>query len=192
MSKSNSRLKSGAIAVAPKALPIYTHEEQQFLAHQAKYGAQQKLDRIKGGKTDRAPARAAVERQAAIIGILRALPPSLGKHPTGAKTLNAIISHLASQGIHASEDTIKYDLKILGAARLCEAIDNWNSKPGYVWCAPDNPRDLRKRRQQLKEAQMAANQDICNQTLSKKTLQEMKAGRNSLLRTKSHRKSQTS
>ena len=177
------------LETAPRALPIYTKEEEEIRESQIRYGEQQKLDRIRGGLTDRIPARIAVERQGTIIKILRALPPALRKRPSGDKTLAAIIAGLEERGIYASEDTVKYDLKILGAARLRDAIASWDQKSWYLWMAPDNPRGRRKRRQQIAELRLSGKPDFSNSKLSVKTLQEMKAGRDSLARNQKQQES---
>lgn len=142
----------------------------------------QRLDRIKGGQTDRGPAKKAAVRQGLIVEIYRGISPSGKMHTTNSDILTAIIAGLKSRGINASEDTIKYDLKILGATRLRKAVEFWKQKAWYLWQAPDNPRSRRKRHQTFLDSQSSATQGLPDPELSEKTLQEMKAGRDCLAR----------
>ena len=177
-----------ARATAPRAPPIYTEEEEtirEALLHQA---AQQRLDRIKGGQTDRGPAKKAAVRQGLIVEIYRDISLSGKMHATNPDILTSIIAGLKSRGINASEDTIKYDLKILGATRLRKAVEFWKQKPWHLWQAHDNPRSRRKLHHHFLDSRSFANQDISDPKLSETTLQEMKAGRDCLARNQSIKK----
>jgi len=169
-------------ATAPRSLPIYTEEEETIRQTLLRRGAKQTLDRIKGGQTDRGPAKRAAVRQGLIVEIYRGISPAGKVPPTSPNCLTSIIAGLESRGIHASEDTIKYDLKILGAARLRKAVEFWKQKPWYLWQAPDNPRSRRKLRQHCLASQSFVKHGVSNLKLSDKTLREMKAGRDCLAR----------
>jgi hypothetical protein len=170
-------------AIAPRALPIYTEEELKVREALISEGAQHVMARRKGGQTDRGPAKGAAARQAAIVEIYRDLPLPLRKQPWGNKTLAAVEDGLRCRGHHASVETIRRDLKTLGAQRL----KNADSRGYYVWPEPDKQRKLRQ--PNVKNGQ-AVGANAATNKLSEKTLQEMEAGRQSLsqIATKNRRK----